>query len=372
MDIGIPKEQVTAETRVVVTPMGAHSLKRDGHRVFVETEAGADAGFTDEDYERVGATVVFSPQEVYGRAEIVAKVQPPLADEIALMDEGTIVFSALQLGAQVAEAIEAMMAKKLIAISYEILEDEVGEFPVMKAISELVGHMLPGIAAHYLSHYQGGRGVALANLPGIPAASAAIVGAGNVGTTAAKAFTGLGVQTHLFDISVRNLRRAEGVAPAVVTHMAERLNLERACTFTDVFITAAYVHGDKPPMIVTEDMVRSMKPGTVIMDIAIDQGGCVETSHPTTHIDPAYEKYHVTHYAVPNIASAVPRTCSYALNSNLMPFLAGVAELGVAQAGAQCRGLRRGVYFHGGVCTHRRLCELFNLDYVAIDEVLGR
>ena len=181
-----------------------------------------------------------------------------------------------------------MQEKKLVAIGYEIIQDECGEFPVMKAISELVGHMLPSIAGRYLSFFEGGRGVALANLPGIPPASAAIVGAGNVRTTAAKAFTALGVQTHLFDISVPNLRRAEAAASAVITHMAERLTLERACTYTDVLITAAYVHGDRPPTLITEDMVRSMKPRTVVMDIAIDQGGCVETSRPTTHHEPTF------------------------------------------------------------------------------------
>jgi alanine dehydrogenase len=372
MDIGVPKEQVAAETRVVVTPMGAYSLAQEGHRVFVETDAGADAGFTDEDYEKVGATVVFSPQEVYGRAQIVAKVQPPAFDEIALFNEGAIVFSALQLGARVDEALRAMQQKKLVAIAYEIVHDERGDFPVMKAISELVGHMLPSIAGRYLSFFEGGRGVALANLPGIPPASAVIIGAGNVGTTAAKAFTALGVQTHLFDVSVPNLRRAEGAAPAVITHMAERLNLERACTYTDVLITAAYVHGDRPPTLITEDMVRSMKARTVVMDIAIDQGGCVETSRPTTNVDPVFEKYGVTHYCVPNIASAVPRTCSYAFNSNLKPFLAEVAELGVAEAARRDPGLRNGIYFHGGACTHARLCDLFNFEYTPIDEALGR
>jgi alanine dehydrogenase len=371
MDIGVPKEVVAAETRVVVTPMGAYSLAEEGHRVFVETEAGADAGFTDEDYEKVGATVVFSPQEVYGRAEVVAKIYPPTLDEIGLFNEGAIVFSALQLGARMDEALRAMQDKRLVAVGYEIVEDERGEFPVMKAISELVGHMLPSIAGRYLSFYEGGRGVALANLPGIPPASAAIVGAGNVGTTAAQAFTALGVQTHLFDRSVANLRRAEAAAPAVITHMAERLNLERACRYTDVLITAAYVHGDRPPVLISEDMVRSMKPRTVVMDVAIDQGGCVETSHPTTHADPVFEKFGVTHYCVPNIASAVPRTCSYAFNSNLKPYLAEVAARGVAEAARVNPGLRKGIYFLGGACTHERICDLFNLEYTPVEDALA-
>ena len=370
MDIGVPKEQIAAETRVVVTPMGAYSLAREGHRVFVEHGAGGNAGFTDGDYEKVGATVVFSRPEVYGRAAIVAKVQPPTLEEIGLLNEGAIVFSALQLGAQVDEALRAMRDKKLAAIGYEIVEDAGGEFPVMKAISELVGHMLPSIAGRYLSYFEGGRGVALANLPGIPPASAAIVGAGNVGTTAARAFTALGVQTHLFDISVANLRRAEAVAPAVITYMAERLNLERACTYADVLITAAYVHGDRPPMLITEDMVRTMKPRTVVMDIAIDQGGCVETSRPTTNVDPVFEKYGVIHYCVPNIASAVPRTCSYAFNSNLKPYLAEVAAVGVAKAAERNAGLRKGIYFLGGACTHVRICDLFNLEYTPVEDLI--
>ncbi|NIT36146.1 MAG: alanine dehydrogenase [candidate division Zixibacteria bacterium] len=371
MDIGIPKEQTSAETRVVVTPMGAYALAREGHRVFVEKDAGADAGFSDEDYEKVGATVVFSPQEVYGRAEAVAKVQPPTAGEVELMREGTAVFSAVQLGARVDEAVRAMMEKRLVAFGYEIIEDEGGEFPVMKIISELVGHMLPSIAGRYLSYYEGGRGVALANLPGIPPAAVAIVGAGNVGTTAAKSFAALGVQTHLFDRSVVNLRRAEAVVPAVITHMAEPPNIARACTYTDVLVTAAYVHGDRPPMLVTEEMVRSMKAGAVLMDIAIDQGGCCETSRPTTHTDPVFEKYSVTHYCVPNIASAVPRTCSYAFNNNLKPYLAAVASLGVVEAATRDAGLRKGIYFYGGACTHPRLCDLFNLEYTPVEDVIG-
>lgn len=371
MDIGIPKEQTSAETRVAVTPMGAYAYTREGHRVFVETKAGADAGFTDEEYEKAGATVVFSPQEVYGRAEVIAKVQPPAIDEIAFMNEGAVVFSAIQLGAQVDEAVRAMLDKKVVAIGYEILEDERGEFPVMKIISELVGYMAPSIAGRYLSHYEGGRGVALANLPGIPPVAVAIIGAGNVGTTAAKSFAALGVQTHLFDHSVANLRRGEAVVPAVITHMAEAPNITRACEYADVVITAAYVHGDRPPMLVTEEMVRSMKAGVVLMDIAIDQGGCVETSRPTSHADPVFEKFGVTHYCVPNIASAVPRTCSYAFNNNLKEYLAEVAASGVAEAARRKAGLRKGIYYHGGVCTHPRLCDLFSLDYTPIDEIIG-
>jgi alanine dehydrogenase len=371
MDVGIPKEQTSAETRVAVTPMGAYAHAREGHRVFVETEAGADAGFTDEEYEKAGATVVFSPQEVYGRAEVVAKVHPPGVDEIALMNEGAVVFSAIQLGAQVDEAVRATLDKKVVAVGYEILEDERGEFPVMKIISEMVGHMAPSIAGRYLSHYEGGRGVALANLPGIPPVAVAIVGAGNVGTMAAKSFAALGVQTHLFDRSVPNLRRAEAVVPAVITHMAEAPNIARACEYADVVITAAYVHGDRPPMLVTEEMVRSMKPGAVLMDIAIDQGGCVETSRPTTHADPVFEKFGVTHYCVPNIASAVPRTGSYAFNNNLKEYLAEVAALGVAEAAKGNAGLRKGIYFLGGACTHPRLCDLFSLEYTPIEGIIG-
>lgn len=372
MDIGVPKEQMVAETRVAVTPMGAHALTQEGHRVFVEQGAGAAAGFSDEEYEGVGAVVVYSPAEVYGRAEVVAKVQPPTVAELELMREETVVFSALQLGAQVQAAVEKMVTKRLVAVGYEILADESGDFPVMKAISELVGHMTPSIAGRYLSYYEGGRGVALANLPGIPPASAAIIGAGVVGTTAAQAFAALGVQTHLLDHSVENLRRAEVRCRAVITHIAEPLNIARACRYSDVVITAAYVHGDRPPLLVTEEMVRGMRPGTVIMDIAIDQGGCVETSRPTTHLDPVFKKFGVVHYCVPNIAAAVPRTCSYAFSSNLKPYLSAVAQSGVEMVAARHAGLASGIYFYRGVCTHPRLCRLFDLEFVPLEQVLSR
>jgi len=371
MDIGVPKEQTVAETRVAVTPMGVHALSQEGHRLFVEQGAGAAAGFSDEEYEGVGAIIVFSPAEVYGRADIIAKVQPPTKAEIEMMREEAVLFSALQLGVQVKEAITAMLAKRLTAVGYEVLADERREFPVLKAISELVGHMAPSIAGRYLSYYEGGRGVALANLPGIPPASAAIIGAGVVGTTAAQAFAALGVQTHLLDHSVENLRRAETRCRAVITHIAEPLNIARACRYSDVVVTAAYVHGDRPPLLVTEEMVRGMRAGTLIMDIAIDQGGCVETSRPTTHHDPVFRKHGVLHYCVPNIAAAVPRTCSYAFSSNLKPYLSAVAQFGVAAVAARHAGLANGVYLYHGACTHPRLCRLFDLEYAALDGLLA-
>ncbi len=371
MDIGIPREQRSAETRVAVTPMGVYALTQAGHRVFVESSAGVDAGFSDEEYTEKGATVVFSPPEVYGRAELVAKVQPPDLEEIELMNEGAVLFSALQLGARVDEALQAIMEKKIAAIGYEMLEDCDGEFPVMRIISEMVGHITPSIAGRYLSFYEGGRGVALANLPGIPPAAVTIIGAGNVGITAARSFAALGVQTHLFDRSVSNLRRAEAVVPEIITHMSEIPNVEKACIYSDIIVTAAYIHGEKPPILITEDMVKMMKPGSVIIDIAIDQGGCVETSRPTTHTDPAYKMYDVTHYCVPNIASSVSRTCSYAINNNLKPYLAEVANLGIAGAARVDDGLKKGIYFYDGVCTQPGICEVFDLKHESINELIS-
>lgn len=353
MDFGVPKEVRPREHRVGLTPAAVDALVKAGHRVFVERDAGAGAGFSDEVYRRVGAQIVYSAQEAYGRADVVVKVARPTQAEYRHFKPGQTLLAFFHLAVASPDLLEALQAAGLVAIAYETIEQDDGTLPVLLPTSELAGRLAPIIAGQLLQSLHGGRGIALSGIPGIPPAAVVIIGAGTLGLNAARAFHGLGAQVTLLDKDLCALQRADNrLLGRITTMMATPYNIAKTVAFADVLIGAVSVHGGRAPIVVTRDMVRAMRPGSVIMDFAIDSGGCVETSHPTTHLNPTYVEEGVIHYAVPNVPAAVARTASYALSNAVLPYLLSMGEMGVDQAVHQIPELRRGVNVWQGKLAH--------------------
>ncbi|MFQ5864839.1 MAG: alanine dehydrogenase [bacterium] len=360
MNIGIPGEISVEENRVAVTPAGVYELIVEGHKVYLETGCGISSGFLDEDYRKVGGETVYSHEEVFGRSDTIIKVEPPTEAETEMMVEGQTLFSSLHLGMRTPKSIQQLMNKKITAVGYELMKMEEKEHSVLDAMGGIAGAMLPQIAGHYLELPKGGRGVLISAQPGIPSASIVILGAGHVGVSAIKAFLGLGAQVMVLDRDLYRLRRIDELTnKRAVTALATPYNIEKSLRFADVFIGAVFIHGEKPPRLVTKEMIKEMRKGTVIMDISIDQGGCIETSRPTTHSDPVFVQEGVIHYCVPNIPSAVPRTSSHALSNVVFPYVMETAELGIEKTIKLHEALQKGVYLFRGEFTDKRIEAMF-------------
>jgi alanine dehydrogenase len=358
MIIGIPKEKYRDERRVGLTPAGVHALIDSGHEILVESDAGTGSGFSREDYQQAGGAIVFSAKEVFSRSDFIVKVMPPTLEECHWMEEERILFSLLQLGVANPEVHHELKSDRTTAVGYELIEDSDGNLPVLTVMSEIAGRLLPQIAGRYLESNYGGRGICLSGLPGISASNVVIVGAGTVGSLAAGAFLGAGASVMVLDSDLNRLRRLEHTLHRPVnTALATPYNLSRAVEFADVLVGAVLIHGKRTPHVITDAMVQKMKTGTVVIDVSIDQGGSVETSHPTTLSDPVFIKHGVIHYCVPNIASSVSRTASHALNNVLLPFVQAVAERHYS-AFAEDLDLRRGLYFYRGEPVHDSLAAL--------------
>jgi alanine dehydrogenase len=360
MNIAIPKEISFEENRVAVTPAGVYELTREGHKVYVESGCGVSSGFSDQDYLKVGGEIVYSHEEVFGRADTIIKVEPPTEDEAKMMVEEQTLFSLLHLGMRTPKSMKELMKKNITAIGYELMKMAENAHSVLDAMGGIAGAMLPQIAGHYLELQNGGRGVLISAQPGIPSASAVILGAGHVGTSATLAFLGLGAQVMVLDRDLVRLRRLDELTnKRVVTALATPYNIEKSLRFADVFIGAVFIRGEKPPRLVTKEMLKEMRQGTVVLDISIDQGGCIESSRPTRLSDPVFVKDGVIHYCVPNIPSAVPRTSSHALSNVVFPFVMEVAELGIDKAQKSDLGLKMGVYLFQGECTDKSIEKMF-------------
>lgn len=356
MNIGIPREISIEENRVAVTPAGVYELMSEGHKVYLETGCGISSGFSDQDYRKVGGEIVYSHEEVFGRGDTIIKVEPPTEAEIEMMVEEQTLFSSFHLGMRTPGSVQRLMKKKITAVGYELMKMEENEHSVLDAMGGIAGAMLPQIAGHYLELQQGGRGVLISAQPGIPSASVVILGAGHVGVSAIKAFLGLGAQVMVLDRDLSRLRRIDELTDKrAVTALATPYNIEKSIRFADVFIGAVFIRGEKPPRLVTREMVKEMRKGTVIMDISIDQGGCIETSRPTTHSAPVFEELGVIHYCVPNIPSAVPRTSSHALSNVVFPYVMETAELGIEKTIKSDAALKKGVYLFRGESTDKRI-----------------
>lgn len=344
MNIGIPKERSDLERRVGLTPYGVELLSHAGHTCYVETEAGLGSGFTDYHYERAGGRIVYSGEEVYGRADLVLKAVRPIDEESEWLREGQIIAGFLHLAAARRHKVEVLLERRITAIAYETIEEDDGTLPVLHTMSEVAGRMAPQLAATFLQSDHGGRGVLLSGVPGIPPARVAILGGGVLGTNAARTFLGLGAEVFILDRNLEKLRHIDHLFNGRVTTMvAYPFNIARVARFVEVLIGAILMPGARAPIIVSREMVRSMKKGAVILDFSIDQGGCVETSRPTTLRDPVFIEEGVVHFCVPNVPGAVPRTATHAFNNAVWPCIRRIAEVGLEQAIEDLPPLARGI-----------------------------
>jgi alanine dehydrogenase len=360
--IGIPKEVSFQENRIPLTPLSVALLVNNGHQVMLESNAGQAANFSDKDYSEQGGLIVFDNKTVY-EADIIIKIAPPTLAEIELMKPGQILISALQVSTLKPECLQAMLLKKITALCFEHLQDEGGSLTVVRAMSEIVGATSILIAAEYLSNVFDGKGLMLGGITGVPPTEIVILGAGTVGEYAARTAIALGAEVKVFDPSIYKLRRLQNnIGSRVFTSVVQPIVLEKAVTTCDVAIGAMRAEDGRSPCIISEETVSKMKRDSVIIDVSIDQGGCFETSEITNHTHPVFRKYDVIHYCVPNIASRVARTATYALTNIFAPILMEIGEQGgIKNVIWQNSGVRNSVYIYQGHLTNKHIGERFSI-----------
>ena len=369
MILGVPREIHRHEHRAGLTPSAVARLVKRGHGVVVEQGSGADAHFTDRDYERAGAQIVYSRQEAYQRADLVCRVGGVAKDELELLRPGSILCAFHHLAVAPRATVERLQELEITVVGYEIIGDGEGGLPVLIPVSEMAGQMALQIAAGLLRNEAGGRGILLGQVPGVQPPTVLVVGAGTVGTAAARQAVAAGAHVIVVDAELRRLRRiTEALQGRVVTAVAGIDRLERFTAIADVLIGAVLVPGGRTPFLVTEGMVAAMKSGSVVVDVAIDQGGCVETSRPTTLGDPTFEIHGVLHYCVPNMTADIPRTASRALANAALPYVTRLAELGLEEAARRDAGLAQGIYLYRGALVHPRVGEVLGLE---VSDVAG-
>jgi alanine dehydrogenase len=368
MIVGVPKEIKDHEYRVAMTPGGMHQLVLHGHQVQVEMGAGEGSGFSNEQYERAGAKVV-SAAEAWS-TQLVVKVKEPQPVEYDFLRPGLALFTYLHLAADEGLTHE-MMARGLTGIAYETVELPNGNLPLLTPMSEVAGRMAVQVGAHYMEKENGGRGKLLSGVPGVRPADVVIIGGGVVGTNAAQVASGLGAQVFVFDINLDRLRYLDEVMHGrLVTLSSNPLSVAEAVRRADLLIGAVLIKGAKAPTLVTRQMVGTMTPGSVIVDVAVDQGGCIETTHPTTHSDPVFFVDGVLHYCVANMPGAVPRTSTYALSNATLPYVVKLVEMGTEAAVGADPALALGVNTYKGKVTYPGVAEAFGLAYTPLDTLL--
>ncbi len=361
MIIGVPKEIKDNEYRVALTPAGVEVLTAAGHRVLIEKDAGQGSGFADEEYVEVGAEVLPGHADVFDQAEAVMKVKEPVRAEYPLLRKGLVLFTYFHLAAN-EELTRAVLESEITAIAYETVQLPDGTLPLLIPMSRVAGRMSVQIGAQYLERMNGGRGKLLGGVPGVPPCKVTIVGGGTVGTDAAQIALGMGAQATTVDTEVERLRYLTEILHGnLITRMSNPKNIALASAEADLVIGAVLIPGAKAPKLVTRRMVSNMKQGAVIVDVAVDQGGCVETSRPTTHSDPTYVVDGVVHYCVSNMPGAVPRTSTYALSNATLPYALKLANLGFLEAIRQDEALARGINAHGGEIIHEGVASTFGL-----------
>ncbi|HCD52440.1 MAG TPA: alanine dehydrogenase [Balneolaceae bacterium] len=373
LKIGIPKEISIDERRVSLTPGGVSVLKANGHEVFIEQGAGEEAKFTDQDYAEAGAEIALSAEDVYRKSELILKVAPLCSEEFDYLTPEQSVISALHIGSQNEEYFQAFIDKSVTGIGYEFIRGEDKEFPIVRMMHEITGSIAVQIAAHYMETRSGGQGIMLGGISGVPPATVVILGAGITGEYAARTALGYGAQVFVMDNDLTALRRLENALDRrIITAVANQQYLSNALKFADVIIGAAMAEGDRSPCWVTEDMVAGMKPGSVVVDTVIDQGGCVATSRPTTHSNPIFQTYDVTHYCVPNIPANVARTATYALNNVLVPYVLSIGDAGgIKECLWDNPALRNGTYTYRKHITKKLLNEMFDFPYRDIEMLIA-
>jgi alanine dehydrogenase len=376
MIIGVPKEIKANENRIAMVPSGVEILKNHGHEVLIEKGGGLESGFTDHDYENAGAEIVNAPQEIFARAEMIMKVKEPLEQEYGLIEPRHIVFTYFHFAAS-RQLTEAMIASKATCIAYETVETKEGALPLLIPMSEVAGRMAVQQGAKYLEKYFGGRGILLGGIPGVKPASVVILGGGIVGMNAAKMAAGLGAHVTILDINLDRLRYLDDVMPKnVITVKSTPHTIREAIAQADLVIGAVLLHGAKAPHLVTKDMLKTMKNGSVIVDVAVDQGGCVETIKPTTHQDPTYVIDGVIHYGVANMPGAVPMTSTIGLTNATLPYAVAIADKSFVADRAYTnisethQEIARGINIINGKVTYRGVAEAFDLEYMPLESVL--
>ncbi|MBI5934698.1 MAG: alanine dehydrogenase [Chloroflexi bacterium] len=352
MNIGIPKERRPFEYRVGLSPAGVEILSQMGNHVWVEHDAGVGAGFSDREYEKAGARLVYSGEEVYGRADLLLKVARPLKEELDWLLPGGAVAGMLHLASARQDKLDVLLEKQITSIAYEQIALADGSRPVLRPFSQMCGAMAASIAARCLQNNWGGKGILLGGMPGVPPAEVAILGGGIVGTYAAQTFVGLGAHVIVLDRDLTALQRIVDRFPGVSTMISTRRNIERVASFVDVLVGAALVPGERTPLLVPREVVRTMKPRSVIVDVDIDEGGSIETARPTTHDQPSYVEEGVIHYCVPNIPGVVARTCTHSFVNAAMPFIMEMAEKGVETAIDENPAIEIAVNTRGGKLSH--------------------
>ncbi len=370
MIIGIPKEIKDNEYRVAQTPGGVAMLVQHGHRVLVQAGAGEGSGFADEEYRQAGAEIVTDAAEVWKRADMILKVKEPLPQEYDYLRPGLLLFTYLHLAAD-ERLTHELMKRQVTAIAYETVELDDGRLPLLVPMSEVAGRMAVQIGAHYLEKTQGGRGKLLGGIPGVRPADVVIIGGGTVGINAAKIALGMGAHVVIIEKNPDRLRYLDEVLHGNLTTLASNpRNIEDSVRVADLVIGAVLIPGARAPILVSRDLVAKMKPGSVIIDVAVDQGGCVETIRPTTHSHPTYVVDGVIHYGVTNMPGAVPRTSTYGLSNATLPYALMLADLGFEEAVSQNKALARGVNTYKGHVTHHAVAEAFGLTYTPLEKLL--
>ncbi len=363
MIIGAPKEIKPQESRIALTPFGVANLTAHGHRVLVEQDGGLGCGFKDADYREAGASLVDSPTEIFSTAEMIVKVKEPQPAEIQMIRTGQVVFTYFHFAAE-RKLTEDFRDTGATAIAYETVQLDNGELPLLTPMSEVAGRMAIQEGAKMLETSTGGRGILLGGVPGVEPATVTIIGGGVVGTNSAKIAAGMGANVYILDVDIDRLRYLDDIMPKNVTTLySDPVSVRELLSRTDLLIGAVLVVGAKAPKLVTREMLKLMREGSVIVDVAVDQGGCVETCHPTTHEDPTFIVDGVVHYCVANMPGAVPNTSTRALTNSTLPYIAQIAAQGVEQALLDDDSLLRGLNVYKQQITHSGVAEAFGLEY---------
>jgi alanine dehydrogenase len=370
MIIGVPKETKDNESRVGLVPAGVHALISDGHEVLLEQGAGEGSGLSDKEYRAVGGTIVSGASEVFERAEMIVKVKEPIESEYEKLRENQILFTYLHLAPN-PELTGVLLKRKVTGIAYETIRSESGSLPLLTPMSEVAGRMSVQVGAYYLQKPQGGLGVLPGGSPGVPPANIVIIGAGTAGTNAAKMAIGLGARVTVMDINADRLRYLDDIFwGKITTLISNPLNIQNAVTTADLTIGAVLVVGAEAPKLIARSLISLMKKGSVIVDVSVDQGGCVETSHPTTHSNPTFTVDGVVHYCVANMPGAVPRTSTFAMTSATLPYARKLAGLGIQEAVRMDSALGSGVNTYQGHVTCEPVARALNLTYHNLEMLL--
>ena len=370
MIIGVPKEIKNNENRVAVTPAGVQEFTKNGHQVYVQSTAGVGSGFSDEQYAEAGAKILPTIEETYEIAEMIIKVKEPIEPEYKLVKKGQLLFTYFHF-ASYEPLTHAMIDSGAVCLAYETVEKPDRSLPLLVPMSEVAGRMAIQEGAKYLEKPIKGKGVLLGGVPGVAPGKVLVLGGGIVGTQAAKMAAGLGAQVTIMDISLPRLRYLNDVMPAnVVTRFSNELNIRELIINHDLIVGAVLIPGAKAPNLITRDMLKDMQPGTVLVDVAVDQGGCIETCKPTTHEDPTFIIDDVVHYCVANMPGAVPYTSTIALTNATLPYAIELANKGWKRACRENRELKLGLNVVGGKVTYKGVSEAFDLPYTPVEEVL--